>query len=103
MTSTGAARIVATMRTTLALALLLAACGSTSNAPPPSADAAGDAPTADAGDGAACDFTRERLIPGRGCVSATPDNCDGMRCAAPLVCATQTGPDGGREFVCVPD
>lgn len=102
MTSAARARTVATMRTTIALALLLAACGATPNAPPPAADAA---PSVDAsgGDGAACDFTRERLIPGRGCVSATPDNCDGMRCAAPLVCATQTGPDGGREFVCVPD
>lgn len=101
MTSAARARTVATMRTTIALALLFAACGATPNAPPPAADAA---PSVDAsGDGAACDFTRERLIPGRGCVSATPTDCDGMRCPAGQVCNTETGPDGGQVFRCITD
>jgi hypothetical protein len=93
------------MRTALAFALplLLLACGAEApTGPAPtdaSTDVAADAPQGDA----SCDFTRQRLIPGRGCVSATPENCDGMACARGLICNDESGPDGGTIFRCIMD
>lgn len=92
------------MRTALAFALplLLLACGAEAPTGPVAADSGAEA-AADAAPDAACDFTRQRLIPGRGCVSATPEDCDGMRCARGLICNVQTAPDGGRDFLCIED
>jgi hypothetical protein len=89
------------MRTALAFVLLLA-CSASSNAPP-GADAGDSAPPDAAPADAACDFTRQRLIPGRGCVSSTPQDCDGMACARGLICNGESGPDGGTIFLCIMD
>lgn len=96
-------RILAPMRTALALVLplLLLACGAEAPTGPASDAAADVAPDAPQGD-ASCDFTRQRLIPGRGCVSSTPENCDGQRCAARQLCNGETR-DGGIVLVCIMD
>lgn len=92
------------MRTAIALALplLLLACGAEAPTGPVAADSGADA-AADATPDAACDFTRQRLVPGRGCVSATAENCDGRACARGMICNDETSPDGGTVFLCIQD
>lgn len=89
------------MRNLLLLVLPLLACSASASGP--LGDAGGDTIPDATGPDATCDFTRQRLVPGRGCVNATADDCDGMRCPRPMICNLQSAPEGGVEFVCITD